>query len=102
MRIACLVLLTVLAGCGAEAVPVADDGERGVREAAVRYAKAVRSGDARALCSQQVAKELRDRLAAMGADCARTSSPRPSRTAVRSTRSPFAPSASTAIARWPR
>jgi ketosteroid isomerase-like protein len=74
MRIAALLLLALLAGCGAEPVKTSapvSSGERGVREAAARYARSVRAGDVHAICTEQVAKELRDRFAAMGADCAR-------------------------------
>jgi ketosteroid isomerase-like protein len=70
MKRIALAALLVLAGCGAEE-PAMSDGERGVREAAQRYAAAVRAGDAQKICDEQVSAELERRFRSVGADCVR-------------------------------
>jgi len=65
-----LLALALLAGCGADE-PSMSDGERGVREAAERYAEAVRAGDAQRICSEQVSAELKKKLSDVGGDCVR-------------------------------
>jgi ketosteroid isomerase-like protein len=65
-----LLVLAVFAGCGADE-PSMSDGERGVRDAAERYAEAVRAGDAQAICDEQVSAELSKKFTDLGGDCVR-------------------------------
>jgi ketosteroid isomerase-like protein len=65
-----LIAFAVLAGCGAEETSMSA-GERGVRDAAERYAEAVRAGDAQRICDEQVSQELKRKIGAAGADCVR-------------------------------
>lgn len=70
MRIAPVLIALVLAGCGAEESSMSE-GERGVRDAAERYAEAIRAGDAQKICDEQVSQELKRKFGSLGADCVR-------------------------------